>query len=141
MSEAKELVRYFFKPIDISKAEYRKVNDFEKWDPKKVFEWMEECVEQKGFPEFRVRYRDDYGVFYRGKPAVYAICWGRFDRVPTVVFYDVPDETWLEMASRKGDWEFLLEKWKEEKVIDPVKISRLEQLIRRRHFRYYVLRP
>ena len=53
----------------------------------------------------------------------------------------MPDGTWLERASRKGDWEFLLEKWKEEKVIDPVKISRLEQLIRRRHFRYYVLRP
>jgi len=84
--------------------------EYEKWEPKKVVEWIVACRKDYGVPMFKSHYaRLHYQV--KGKPAVLAICWGGYDGTPSVMFTDVPKEDLELIEESIGDWRKLLRKY------------------------------
>ena len=132
-----ELIYYFFRPYSPKHVGAR---DIEPFAPDTVLPWMEDCADHGGLPMFRARFRGDKGIFYEGTPAVYGICWGdRGNRVPTVLFFDVPEKLWLSMAASKGDWEKVIRYFRTETTLSPAYLKQVEMKVRKsRMLRYGV---
>lgn len=127
--EGNELIYYFFRPREPKSTRAKRVLPFR---PSTVLSWMEMCADNRGIPMFRTRVKGKEALFYNGKPAAYGICWGdRGNKVPTVLFTDVPGDLWLGMLSSSGDWEKVLSYFRFKKSVPPVYLARVQSKIRK----------
>jgi len=122
------LIYYFFRPHEPKQISADRVEPFEAGT---VLPWMEDCADYSGIPMFRTRLRGNKAIFYDGRPAVYGICWGdRGNRVPSVLFRDVPSGLWLAMSASSGDWEKVLRYFRDHGVPGD-EVRRVEMKIRK----------
>ncbi len=122
------IVYYFFRPYEPKQISAKRVEPFE---ADTVLPWMEDCADNSGIPMFRTRLRGNKAIFYDGRPAVYGICWGdRGNKVPSVLFRDVPSSLWLAMSASSGDWEKVLRYFRDHGVPGD-EVRRVEMKIRK----------
>ncbi|MHA1866363.1 MAG: hypothetical protein ACTSWZ_07645 [Candidatus Heimdallarchaeaceae archaeon] len=84
--------------------------EYEKWEPRKVVDWIIACRRDEGIPMFKTKFaRLPFKV--GGEPATMAICWSGHDGVPSVMFTHVPKNDLKLIEEGFGDWRKILTKY------------------------------
>lgn len=81
------------------------------WNTEEVVKSIIACrVDDGGIPIFKTRYAG-VPLSYSNSNAVMFVCWGGKNTVGSKMFYNVPDDIFIELQRRTDDWHFLLEKY------------------------------
>ena len=91
------------------------------WDREKVMALIEGCKEQFGEPVFITGYGGE-DFKYDNKPAVVFECRGGKGPEMSALLTNVPEDKFIEMKNRTGDWRFLAMEF------DPEKYEKLAKL-------------
>ena len=79
--------------------------------PQTIAKFIVDCRKDKGIPMFKTKFVERR-FEYKGKPAVWGICWAGEEKVTnSILFTEANEEDIKRMEEGTGDWKWLINKY------------------------------